>query len=63
MKEIMPRHRQSALVAMKDGFVRPMTRHTALFYRRSKDILVVTFDNMKSRDLPGPAYPWVFHPG
>lgn len=41
----------------QDGFVRNMTRHIALFYPRA-DRLIVTFDNMKSRDTPGPAYPW-----
>jgi pimeloyl-ACP methyl ester carboxylesterase len=35
-----------------------MTRHTALFYQRSNRTLVVTFDNMKSRETPSPAYPW-----
>jgi pimeloyl-ACP methyl ester carboxylesterase len=58
VKEIMPRHRKPALVAMKRGFVKAMTRHTALFYQRSNRTLVVTFDNMKSRETPSPAYPW-----
>lgn len=58
MKDIMPRHRKPALVAMERGFVKAMSRHTALFYQRSNQTLVVTFDNMKSRETPSPAYPW-----
>jgi hypothetical protein len=45
MKDIMPRHREAALLAMQTGFAAPMKRHTALFYRRSSQTLVVTFDN------------------
>jgi len=58
MKDIMPRHREPARVAMESGFAHSMSRHTALFYRRSRKTLVVTFDNMKCRDRPGPAFPW-----
>jgi pimeloyl-ACP methyl ester carboxylesterase len=58
MKDIMPRHREAALLAMQTGFAAPMKRHTALFYRRSSQTLVVTFDNMKSREAPKPTYPW-----
>jgi len=61
MQDVMRRHRRPALVAMENGFVKPMTRHTALFYQRTKQTLVVTFDNMKSRDMPSPAYPWGYN--
>lgn len=56
--KIKQRFRRAAIAAGDSGgFVTVMSRHAALFYRRS-DTLIVTFDNMKSRDLPAPAYPW-----
>jgi len=39
------------------GFAVPMTRHAAMYYPRG-DTLIVTFDNMKSRDQTPPCYPW-----
>lgn len=38
-----------------------MTRHVAAFFQRSSDTLIVTFDNMKSRDVKGPAFPWGYN--
>ena len=38
-----------------------MPRHAAFFVPRGQT-LVVTFDNMKSREQPGPGYPFAFHP-
>lgn len=56
----MPRHRLPAKEARANGFATAMERHTALFFKRSARMLVVTFDNMKSRETPSPAYPWGF---
>ena len=51
--------RKAALEAGSSGFSRNMTRHFACHYHRSRR-LAVTFDHMKSRDLPMPRYPWCF---
>ncbi len=49
--------RASRLSRRAGGFTRVLERHTLIHFPRS-DTLVVTFDNMKSRDMPAPAYPW-----
>ena len=54
------RHRQAARLADKQGFSQVMTRHIGLFYPRG-DTLIVGFDNMKSRDMPPPAFPWGYN--
>ncbi|THH39017.1 hypothetical protein E4Z66_05525 [Aliishimia ponticola] len=51
------RHKQAARAVGAGGFVRIMARHVAMFYPRG-GTLVVGFDNMKSRTMPGPAFPW-----
>lgn len=57
--KFQPKFRLAALAAGKDGSFKQMTRHFAGFYRRSRQ-LVVTFDHMKSRDQPGPRFPWCY---
>lgn len=42
------------------GFAKWLTKHAVMFYPRSKR-LVVTFDNMKSRDAPAPIFPWGYN--
>ena len=54
------RFRKVAIEANKAGFCHGMTRHVAAYFQRHSDTLIVTFDNMKSRDGVGPAYPWGF---
>ncbi|SMO42522.1 hypothetical protein SAMN06265173_102159 [Thalassovita litoralis] len=49
--------RKCAFQAQETGFYRQMTRHFAVFVPRGRT-LVVTFDNMKSREAPAPRYPW-----
>ncbi len=49
--------RRAAIDAGPDGFFHAMDRHFAVHYRRS-DMLVVSFDNLNSRDAPIPRYPW-----
>lgn len=53
------RFKQAADATGPDGFAQAMARHTALFYPRA-DRLVVTFDNMSSRNMPAPAFPWAY---
>ena len=55
--KVKQRHRKACLQAEKTGFFRAMARHVAVFNRRGST-LVVTFDNMKSRETPSPAFPW-----
>ncbi|MEP3786656.1 hypothetical protein [Ascidiaceihabitans sp.] len=42
------------------GFTKWLTKHAVMFYPRSNR-LVVTFDNMKSRDAKAPVYPWGYN--
>ncbi len=49
---------QIAAIAAKSGFVHAMEQHFAVFLKRSDSRLIVTFDNMKSRDMAGPRMPW-----
>lgn len=43
--------------ATTGGFFRDFDRHSAVHFQRG-ETLIVTFDNMKSRDMPVPRYPW-----
>lgn len=45
------------MAAGAGGFFRALPRHGVAFFRRGPR-LVVTFDNMKSRDVRGPRFPW-----
>lgn len=45
--------------ATSGGFFRDFDRHSAVHFQRGST-LVVTFDNMKSRDMPVPRYPWAY---
>ncbi|MGH1454378.1 MAG: hypothetical protein ACRBBV_14530 [Paracoccaceae bacterium] len=45
------------MAAQAGGFFRALPRHGVAFFRRGPR-LVVTFDNMKSRDVRGPRFPW-----
>lgn len=49
--------RRCAVVAEQGGFFRALPRHGVAYFPRGPR-LVVTFDNMKSRDLRGPRFPW-----
>ena len=49
--------RRCAMEVAEDGFFRTMPRHFAAFKPRGAR-LVVTFDNMKSREAKAPRYPW-----
>lgn len=49
---------QIAEIAKQSGFAYAMKKHFAVFLKRSDTRLIVTFDNMKSRDLAGPRMPW-----
>lgn len=51
------RLRKAAGKARNQGFAHPLKRHVALYYKRGST-LVVSFDNMKSRDAPGLVFPW-----
>lgn len=59
MAKVRLRHafRKCAFEAERNGFFRQMSRHFAAYVPRGKR-LVVTFDNMKSREAPAPRYPW-----
>lgn len=51
-------YREAGIAAeQQGGFVQWLPRHAVMFYPRSKR-LMVTFDNMKSRESPAPVYPW-----
>ncbi|MGI3170817.1 hypothetical protein ACRARG_16830 [Pseudooceanicola sp. C21-150M6] len=52
-----PKFRKCALEVERNGWYRQLDRHFVAFRQRGPR-LVVTFDNMKSRDMPGPRYPW-----
>ncbi|APZ51580.1 hypothetical protein [Salipiger abyssi] len=49
--------RKAALTAETNGFFKDLNRHFAVHFQRGST-LVVTFDNMKSRDMPVPRFPW-----
>ena len=58
MPKLKRRLRKTALQAVASGgFFTPMKRHLAIFVPRGRT-LVVTFDNMKSREDRAPAQPW-----
>lgn len=61
MIDARQKYKQVAKLAVEDGFSHRMERHHAVFLRRAPDRLVVTFDNLKSRDMPPPQYPWGFN--
>lgn len=49
--------RRAALAAEKQGFYRRFERHFVTYFKRGS-ACVVTFDNMKSREIKPPRYPW-----
>lgn len=51
--------RRCALEVEKEGFYRSLSRHFVAYQPRGRT-LVVTFDNMKSREAPAPRYPWAW---
>ncbi|WP_299042653.1 hypothetical protein [uncultured Tateyamaria sp.] len=55
---VQERHQEAAAAAT--GFVHDMAAHLALFFERSTDRLVVTFDNLESANAPVPHYPWEY---
>jgi hypothetical protein len=57
--KLQSKFRKAAFGTEPDGAFEQMRRHFAAFYRRSTQ-LVVTFDHMRSRDMPGPRYPWCY---
>lgn len=60
MKErVKWRLKQAAEKAQEQGFAKALSRHVLLHYERSST-LVVSFDNMKSRDAKGQIYPWAY---
>ncbi|MBY5932189.1 hypothetical protein KUV51_04190 [Tateyamaria omphalii] len=54
------RHREAGALAEREGFCHLMRRHAAMFFDRGPDRLVVTFDNLVSRNAPLPHYPWAY---
>lgn len=58
-KRVKWRLRRAAGQAKAEGFAHPLRRHVALYYERGST-LVVSFDNMKSRDALGQVYPWAY---
>lgn len=58
-KKVKWRLRKAAGQAKTEGFAYPLKRHVALYYKRGSQ-LVVSFDNMKSRDALGQVYPWAY---
>ena len=58
----LPRKFRKAAIeatATSGGFFRDFDRHSAVHFQRGST-LIVTFDNMKSRDMPVPRYPWAY---
>lgn len=51
--------RRCALEVEKEGFHRSLSRHFVAYQPRGRT-LVVTFDNMKSREAPAPRFPWAW---